>query len=80
MPNADQKSGIDPNVDQFWSMLINADFKACRINAMILIGIWALIEGVLLVEATTHSQPNCKDPWFSVQPQWLERKCLEAYH
>ncbi len=41
MPNVDQNSGIDPNVDQFRNELI---------NAMILIGIdqhWAWIEGVL---------------------------------
>ena len=49
--NADQISGIDPNVNQFWSMPINADqllseligiethWDAFRINAMIFIGI-----------------------------------------
>ncbi len=32
--NADQTSGIDPNVDQFWSMKINADkFRSIPINA-----------------------------------------------
>ncbi len=55
MPNADQNSGIDPNVDQFRLMPINSDqfywcldpalrgidrhWEAFRINAMILIGI-----------------------------------------
>ena len=50
--NVDKNSGIDPNADQFRS-LVGKDRQgsAFPINAMILTGIdrhWALIEGVLI--------------------------------
>ncbi len=39
IPNADLHSGIDPNVDQLWSMPMIGIWEAFRINTMILIGI-----------------------------------------
>ncbi len=71
--NADQNSGIDPNVDQFRSMPINVDqfwfsdiyWSELRINCRILINIdrqLELILGVLKI-SPKHSQETFLGPW-----------------